>query len=121
MAKIQVNLKLSKDTVELLNKLAKQTSLTKVAVVENALRLYEEHLNKDLDKVEKDVELLSEQNDQLQIALSTFKVVLESKDNELKTLKELVKDKDERIQELKETIKIIKEHQEKNKSWWKFW
>ena len=116
MAKVQVNLKLSKDASELLNNISSETGKTKAAIIEESLSLYYKNINKDLEFANKSLEILEEQNKQLQIALSTLNKITEEKER-------LIEEKEKRIQDLLKTIDLleIKYKNSESKSWWQFW
>ncbi len=118
MAKVQVNLKLSKDASELLNNISSETGKTKAAIIEESLSLYYKNINKDLEFANKSLEILEEQNKQLQIALSTLNKITEEKER-------LIEEKEKRIQDLLKTIDLLeakyKKFDDNNKSWWQFW
>ena len=103
--------RLSEDILKTIEEISKQEGITQTEVIERAVRSLKEKLNKN----EKEIQLLEEQNRNLQIALNSMKMALDSKESELNTFKLLIQEKDERIKELQNRLK------EKSKPFWKFW
>ena len=103
--------RLSEDILKTIEEISKQERITQTEVIERAVKSLKERLFKN----EKEIQLLEEQNRNLQIALNSMKMALDSKENELNAFKLLIQEKDERIKELQERLK------EKTKPFWKFW
>ncbi len=108
MKKKLVNFRLSVELINKLDQIAKETGKNKTQLIEEAI----ECLLSSKDKENKEIDLLSKQNEQLKQALQGFQIALQGKD-------ELLKEREERIKELKETIEILREKQKK--SFWQFW
>jgi len=103
--------RLSEEVLKDIQEIAKKEGITQTDVIEKAVKSLKENIFRN----EKEIQLLEEQNKNLQVALSSVKIALESKENELNAFKLLLDEKDERIKELQERLK------EKNKPFWKFW
>jgi len=103
--------RLSEDVLRTIEEISSNQGITQTEVIERAVKNLKENLFKD----KKEIQLLEEQNKNLQIALNSMRIALESKESEIETLKLLVKEKDKRIEELQDRIK------ERNKPFWKFW
>ena len=110
MEKKLVNFRLSVELINKLDQMTKETGKNKTQLIEEAI----ECLFSSKDKENKEIDLLSKQNEQLKQALQGFQIALQGKD-------ELLKEREERIKELKETIEILKEKQEGKKPFWQFW
>ena len=103
--------RLSDDVLKMIEEIAEKEGITQTEIIERAVKCLVESQKKN----GKELELLQEQNKNMQMALSSLKIALESKENEINTFKLLVNEKEERIKELQERLK------EKNKPFWKFW
>ena len=102
--------RLSDDVLQTIEEIANSENIAQTEVIERAIKCLKENLSKN----DKQLQLLEEQNKQIQIALNSLKIALESKDNELNAFKMLIKEKDERIKELKGQLQKL------SKPFWKF-
>ena len=125
--KIARSFKMSQETIEKIEELAKETGKTYTQILEEAINLYysnETH-------VRHEIELYKRENEQLKIALQflkerektiekveeTYKLLIDEKD---KRLEEIKKEKDERIKELQERINELS-RKKPERPFWKFW
>ncbi len=103
--------RLSEEVLRDIEELSKREGITQTEVIERAVK----NLKEKLFRNDKEIQLLEEQNRNLQLALNSMKIALESKESEIQTFRLLLDEKDKRIEELHERLK------EKVKPFWKFW
>ncbi len=129
MAKKQLNIRIEETILIQLEELSKQTGKTKTQLIEEAIQLLYTQESQNNNQLE----ILSKQNEQLQLALSSLKTIIDEKEKSFEELKQsfsmivqekenTIKEKDARIKDLQEMISTLKTIQEKNKKkWWSFW
>ena len=129
MAKKQLNIRIEETILIQLEELSKQTGKTKTQLIEEAIQLLYTQESQNNNQLE----ILSKQNEQLQLALSSLKIIIDEKEKSFEELKQsfsmivqekenTIKEKDARIKDLQEMISTLKTIQEKNKKkWWSFW
>ena len=94
MVKKQINIKISDEVASKLTELAKITGKTKTAIIENAILRDSEGSKQDHNQIE----LLSKQNEQMQMVLSATQALIVEKDHKYN---DMIKGKDDLIAELK--------------------
>ena len=129
MAKKQLNIRIEESVLKKLEELSIQTGKTKTQLIEDAIQLLYSQENQSNSQLE----VLSKQNEQLQLALSSLKTIIDEKEKSFKELKQsfsmiiqekenTIKEKDARIKDLQEMIETLKNIQKSNKKkWWNFW
>ncbi len=129
MAKKQLNIRVEESVLKKLEELSIQTGKTKTQLIEDAIQLLYSQENQSNSQLE----VLSKQNEQLQLALSSLKTIIDEKEKSFKELKQsfsmiiqekenTIKEKDARIKDLQEMIETLKNIQKSNKKkWWNFW
>ena len=85
-----------------LNKLSEKTGQSKTALVENAIQA----LWQSKENTTKEIELLSKQNEQLQMAMSATKALLQERER-------IIQEKDRTIQLQQELIEELKRKKDK--------
>ncbi len=99
MAKKQIAIRIDEGILKMLNDISKQTGKTKTDLIEQAILL----LNANEKKESQQIELLSKQNEQLQMAISATKALLQEKDRVIQEKDAVIKAKDELIEELRKS------------------
>ncbi len=129
MAKKQLNIRVEESVLKKLEELSIQTGKTKTQLIEDAIQLLYTQENQSNSQLE----VLSKQNEQLQLVLSSLKTIIDEKEKSFKELKQsfsmiiqeketTIKEKDARIKDLQEMIETLKNIQKNNKKkWWNFW
>ncbi len=129
MTKKQLNIRVEESILKKLEELSIQTGKTKTQLIEDAIQLLYTQENQNNSQLE----VLSKQNEQLQLALSSLKTIIDEKEKSFKELKQTfsmiiqekentIKEKDARIKDLQEMIETLKNIQKSNKKkWWNFW
>jgi len=93
---------IKEDIMEKLNKLSEKTGQSKTALVENAIQA----LWQSKENTTKEIELLSKQNEQLQMAMSATKALLQERER-------IIQEKDRTIQLQQELIEELKRKKDK--------
>ncbi len=97
MAKERISVRLDAELLESLSKLSSETGKTKTAIISQAI----ERLNADNKQDHNQIELLSKQNEQMQMVLSVSKAVINEKDHVIQSKDKVIQGKDELIAELR--------------------
>ena len=86
MAKKQINIKAEDDLIEKLDHMAEKSGKSKTAIIVQAIN----QLNSSDEETHQQVELLSKQNEQLQMMLSATKALIYEKDRVIQTKDDLI-------------------------------
>lgn len=86
MAKKQLSMKIDQQFADKLTNLAKTTGKTKTAIIEDAIM----HAGEGDKHDRQQIELLSKQNEQLQLMMQATQAVITEKDNTIKSKNELI-------------------------------